>query len=62
MQLRQADHPISYPASRGIEEGFAKLPNIRTGLLEVVVKLDNGPAYSFRVPVTFGEVLKLTNP
>ena len=46
-QIEEAEDPLPYPPAVRVIHGLAKLPAIREGWLELVVELDNGPAYAF---------------
>jgi hypothetical protein len=61
-QLEEAAYPIPYPAAARLAGGAATLPRVRAGALDLFVELDSGSVYSFTVPVTLNQELRLTVP
>lgn len=61
-RLEEAAHPIPYPAAARIVSGRATLPRIREGWLDLAVESDEGPTFSFTVPVSPKRELSLTLP
>jgi hypothetical protein len=61
-QLEQAAHPIPYPAAARIVDGRATLPRVREGWLDLLVESDTGEIFSFSVPVSPKDELRLTLP
>jgi hypothetical protein len=61
-QLEQAAHAIPYPAAARIVGGRATLPHVREGWLDLFVESDDGPIFSFTVPINSKRDLSLTLP
>jgi hypothetical protein len=61
-RIESQGDPIPYPAAERIVTGQATLHKIRSGWLEFAVELDSGAAYTYRLPVTRGQLLNVTVP